>query len=126
MTHLRWPHLSIRNTVLLAIAVAVLLPTLLLWHAEQRLARATHEPLIVQGRQAMLTIAASALVEPLWSLDRAAIDTALARTLTSPGVDSLRLQEKNNPLALPIELARPGASPGQGVRLSAMISRSSR
>jgi diguanylate cyclase (GGDEF)-like protein len=123
MTRLRWPHLSIRNTVLLAIAVAVLLPTLLLWHAEQRLARDTHEPLIVQGRQAMLTIAASALVEPLWSLDRAAIDGTLARTLASPGVDSLRLQEKNNPLARPIELARQGATPGQGVRLAAMISR---
>ena len=123
MIRLRWPHLSIRNTVLLAIAVAVLLPTLLLWHAEQRLARATHEPLIAQGRQAMLTIAASALVEPLWSLDRAGIDGALANTLTSPGVDSLRLKEKNNPLARPIELARPGAAPGQGVRLAAKIAR---
>jgi hypothetical protein len=71
MIRLRWPHLSIRNTVLLAIAVAVLLPTLLLWHAEQRLARDTHEPLIVQGRQAMLTIAASALVEPLYSPEAA-------------------------------------------------------
>ncbi len=123
MTRPRWPHLSIRNTVLLAIAAAVLLPTLLLWQAEQRLARDTHAPLIAQGRQAMLTIAASALVEPLWSLDRAAIDTTLARTLTSPGVDSLRLQEKNNPLARPIEMARQGATPGQGVRLAAMISR---
>ena len=113
MSRLRWPHLSIRNTVLLAIATAVLLPTLLLWQAEQRLARDTHAPLIAQGRQAMLTIAASALVEPLWSLDRTAIDTALARTMTSPGVDSLRLQEKNNPLARPIELARPGAAPGR-------------
>jgi diguanylate cyclase (GGDEF)-like protein len=123
MTRLRWPHLSIRNTVLLAIAAAVLLPTLLLWHAEQRLARDTHAPLIAQGRQAMLTIAASGLVEPLWSLDRAAIDSALTNTLTSPGVDSLQLQEKNNPLAKPIALARPGAVPGEGVRLAATIQR---
>ncbi len=123
MIRLRWPHLSIRNTVLLAIAAAVLLPTLLLWHAEQRLARDTHAPLIAQGRQAMLTIAASGLVEPLWSLDRAAIDSALTNTLTSPGVDSLQLQEKNNPLAKPIALARPGAVPGEGVRLAATIQR---
>ncbi|MFY7976091.1 MAG: putative bifunctional diguanylate cyclase/phosphodiesterase [Rubrivivax sp.] len=120
---LRWPHLSIRSTVLLAIAVAVLLPTLMLWQVEQRLARDTQAPLIDQGRQSTLTIAASSMVEPLWSLDEPAIQSALRRLLDSPGVDSVRLTEKNNPLSKPVMLVRPGAQQGQGVVLSTRISR---
>ncbi|MFN0184486.1 MAG: putative bifunctional diguanylate cyclase/phosphodiesterase [Aquabacterium sp.] len=123
LPQLRWPHLSIRSTVLLAIAVAVLLPTLMLWHVEQRLSRETQIPLIDQGRQSTLTIAASSMVEPLWSLDELAIHGALRKLLASPGVDSVRLTEKNNPLSKPVALVRPGAVHGKGVLLSTRISR---
>ena len=121
-TDLRWPMLSIRSTVLLAIGLAVLAPTLALWHLEQRLTRTAHEPLIAQNRQAVLFMSAAALVEPLWTLDEKRTIEAVRRLLAEPSVNSLRLTE-GRPLAAPIVLAQPGATPGRGVLLKTPISR---
>ena len=118
---MRWPSLSIRSTVLLAIATAVLLPTLALWRVEQHLTRSIQEPLIAQGRQAMLVITAASLVKPLWILNDLALQSVLRKTLEDPSVHSVRLVERK-PLAEPTLLTRPGQKPQTGIRLVAPIS----
>ena len=117
---MRWHALSIRNTVLLAIAVAVLAPTVALWHLEQRLTRKAQEPLIAQNQQAVLVMTAMALVEPLWTLDDARLRATAQRALEEGSVQSLRLTERR-PLAVPTVLARPGIEPGLGVPLKTTI-----
>ena len=83
---MRWPSLSIRSTVLVAIAAAVLLPALVLWNVEQRLTREAQLPLIEQSRQAVLVMTASTLVEPLWTIDERGTRAALERALAEPSV----------------------------------------
>jgi len=119
---MRWPTLNIRNTVLLAIAAAVLLPTLALWHVEQTLTRDSYAPLIEQNRKAVLVMASAALVEPMWTLDDEAIAAAARRTLAEPSILSLRVREQR-PGTTPIMVTRPDARPGQGVLLKTRITR---
>jgi diguanylate cyclase (GGDEF)-like protein len=119
---MRWPSLSIRSTVVLGIGVAVLAPSVALWHVEQRLTRSAQEPLIAQNRQAVLVMTAAALVEPLWTLDEKAMRLTALRALDEASVNSLRLTE-NRPLTAPTVLTKPGQIAGQGVPLSIPISR---
>jgi len=119
---MRWPVLSIRTTVLLGIALAVVAPTVALWHLEEQLTRAAQEPLIAQNRQAVLVMTAAGMVEPLWSLDGKRTSLAAQRALDEPSVHSLRLTERR-PMAEPTVLARAGMVPGRGVSLTTPISR---
>ncbi len=119
---MRWPTMSIRSTVLLGIGVAVLAPTVALWHVEQRLTRLEHEPLIAQNRQAVLVMTAAALVEPLWTMDEKTTRTTTQRALAEPSVLGLRLSE-TRPLSVPTVLTKADHAPGQGVALKAPISR---
>ena len=119
---IRRPSLSIRSTVLLGIAIAVLAPTVALWNVEQRLTRSAQEPLIEQNRKAVLVMTATALVEPLWTLDAGATQRAALQALEEPSVLALRLIE-TKPLATPTVLTKPGATVGQGVVLKLPISR---
>ncbi len=117
---MRWPMLSIRNTVLLALAAAVLAPAVLLWHLEQRLTRTAQEPLIAQNRQAVLVMTANALVQPMWSLDEVRTRQVAKRALDEPAVLSLRLTE-NRPMAQPTVLARDQQTPLSGAALMVPI-----
>ena len=112
--------LSIRSTIALGIAAAVLAPTGLLWHLEQQLTRKAQAPLIEQNRQAVLLMNASALVTPLWSLDAEQTAVAAKKALQDTGVLSLRLVERR-PLAQPLQLTRAGAPAFQGVHMQAPI-----
>jgi diguanylate cyclase (GGDEF)-like protein len=117
---MRLPVLSIRNTVLLGIAIAVLAPTVALWHLEQRLTREAQEPLIAQNRRAVLVMTATALVEPLWTLDENRTLQTATGALDEASVNSLRLTE-NRPLSVPTVLSRPGVAQGAGVPLKTPI-----
>jgi diguanylate cyclase (GGDEF)-like protein len=119
---MRLPTLSIRSTVLLAIAAAVLVPTLLLWHVEHRLTRDAQLPLIEQHRKAVLVMAASGLIEPMWTLDERALNLAARKVLEQPSVLGLQLREQR-PGALPLSIVKPGAAAGQGVALKTPIAR---
>jgi diguanylate cyclase (GGDEF)-like protein len=112
--------LSIRVTVLTAIAAAVLAPTLILWPLDQQLTRQAQEPLIEQNRHAVLLMAANALVLPMWSLDEPAIQKAARQALAEPAVLSLRLTERR-PLIAPTVLARNEQAPFEGVSLKTAI-----
>ncbi len=114
-----WPRLSIQNTVVLAVLVSVLGPTALLWHGDQRLTRSVHEPLIAQSRQALLGAAASALVQPLWTIHREAIENTVHKVLDAPSVVGVRLLERR-PGSVPVVVSRPHA-PADAVVLSATI-----
>ncbi len=119
---MRWPTLSIRTTVLLAIAAAVLIPAAALWQLEQRLTREVQQPLIEQHRQALLVMAANALVEPLWTIDEQQVRSALKHTLDEPSVLALRLTEQRA-LATPLILHRPGVAPEAGFPMRTTITR---
>jgi diguanylate cyclase (GGDEF)-like protein len=119
---MRWPTLSIRSTVLLAIAAAVLIPAAALWHVEQRLIREVQEPLIRQHRQALLVMSANVLVEPLWTIDELQVRNALRRTLQEPSVLAVRLVE-SRPETAPVELRRPGVAPDAGHPMKTAVTR---
>ena len=112
--------LSIRGTVLAAIAAAVLAPALLLWHLEQQLTREAQQPLIEQNRKAVLLMTANALVQPMWSLDESAIQQAARLALNEPNVLSLRLVERR-PLTPPTVLVHAEEAPFEGVSLKSPI-----
>ncbi|MBL8349486.1 MAG: EAL domain-containing protein [Burkholderiaceae bacterium] len=105
---------------MIAIAAAVLAPTLILWHLEQRLTREAQQPLIEQNRQAVLLMTSNALVEPMWSLDDVQMRRVAQRALDNPSVLSLRLTERR-PLAEPTVLARAQQAPFSGVPLKTTI-----
>lgn len=44
----RWPTLSIRASVLIGIALAVIVPTAALWKMEERWTRRAQEPLVAK------------------------------------------------------------------------------
>ncbi|MEY2654341.1 MAG: hypothetical protein RLZZ524_1369, partial [Pseudomonadota bacterium] len=91
---MRWrPWLSIRMTLLLAVLLAVLAPLVIWISLQQRLFRQAFEPVVEESRQAQLTLAAAALVEPLWTLDANGIAAVLDRTIAQSSVRSLRLVE---------------------------------
>jgi diguanylate cyclase (GGDEF)-like protein len=119
---MRLPVLSIRSTVLLGIAMAVLAPTITLWHLDERLTRAAQEPLIAQNRQAVLVMTSASLVEPMWTLDEEKTRQIAQKVLEEASVLSLRLTE-GRPLSVPTVLARQGSELGQGVALKTTISR---
>ena len=119
---MRWPTLSIRTTVLLAIAAAVLIPAAALWQVEQRLIREVEEPLIQQHRRALLLMSANVLAEPLWTIDEQQVRSALRRTLQEPSVLAVRLVEQR-PQTVPIELRRPGVPDGAGQPMSVTVMR---
>jgi len=119
---MRLPVLSIRSTVLLGIAMAVLAPTITLWHLDERLTRAAQEPLIAQNRQAVLVMTSASLVESMWTLDEKKTRQTAQKVLDESSVLSLRLTE-GRPLSVPTVLAREGSELGQGVALKTTISR---
>jgi diguanylate cyclase (GGDEF)-like protein len=117
---MRWPILSIRNTVLMAIVAAVLAPAVVLWHLDHRLTRDAQLPLIERNRKVVLLMTAQALVQPMWSLDEAAIHRVAQRALDEPALLSLRLTERR-PLTSPTVLARAAEAPFEGVLLKMPI-----
>ncbi len=116
----RWPTLSIRASVIIGIALAVIVPTVALWKMEERWTRQAQEPLVAQNRQAVLGLMTADLVAPLWTMDESAMLYRLQRGLLEPSVNSLRLTE-NRPLSKPVELSKTGAVVGQGVLYKAEV-----
>lgn len=114
--------LSIRNAVLLAVVASVFLPMLALWSVEQDITRRANEPLLEQNRRALLASTATALVEPLWSIDDAATRRAAQAALDGSGVLALRLVE-NRPNVEPLVMALPGHRVGEGLMLRTELRR---
>jgi len=93
MRWLRFPDLSIRSTVLLAIVLGVVLPALVVLAIDNRVARQSHEPLVQRNRDAVLTLAADAVAEPVWTLSENALAHAVAGVMRDPMVCGVELRE---------------------------------
>lgn len=88
---MRWPTLSIRATVLLAIVAGMLLPaTVLLW-VEGELAQRQQQPVIELQRSALLTLGATAVAQPAWTLSESGLAEAVTGILANPGVCSVQI-----------------------------------
>jgi diguanylate cyclase (GGDEF)-like protein len=120
------PSLSIRNMVLAAIVIGVVLPAVALLLVEQHFARQTLEPVAQRNRATVLAQAAAALTEPAWSLNGPAIEQAADRILHEPsvcGIEVLDLQpmtEQAPTVPMTVSRSQCGAA-AQVVRLEAPV-----
>jgi diguanylate cyclase (GGDEF)-like protein len=83
--------LSIRNTVLLAIVLGVLVPALVLLAFDERTARRTHEPLVQHNRDAVMLLGAGMLTEPLETSDGVNMRDGVDRLLREDNVCSVEV-----------------------------------
>ncbi len=100
---LRWPSLSIRSTVLIAIIVGMVLPALVVLGADQMLSRRTNEPLVQRNRAAVLVLATAVVTEPAWTLSEQGLKAAAQRILQEPSVCAVEvrdLQPTQEPLTI--------------------------
>jgi len=90
---LRWPSLSIRSTVLVAIIVGMVLPALVLLGVDSHISRAAHEPLVQRNRAAVLVLATAVVTEPAWTLSEEGLKAAAQRILQEPSVCAVEVRD---------------------------------
>ncbi len=104
----RWRGgLPLRYTVMLAVLAAVTAPAALLLAIEQQLSEKSQQALLAQGESALMAIGSVSIAEPMWVVDRAALDAAAQRLLENPQVVAVRIEDglANAP---PVERIREG------------------
>ncbi|MBN8487898.1 MAG: EAL domain-containing protein [Burkholderiales bacterium] len=94
---MKWPIHSIRGTVLLGIVAGVLLPALLLLALDQWQSRDALRQQAARDRSALLTLAATRLTLPAWSLDVAALHAIQGELLGLPSVCVIEVAELQPP-----------------------------
>ena len=110
----RWPHLSIRATVLIAIVVGMVLPALVVLSVDSRLARLTHEPAVQRNRDAVLVLAAAVVTEPAWTLSEVGLREAVKLILQEPSVCAVELRDLQ-PTKTPLRIAEQRCARGMRV-----------
>jgi diguanylate cyclase (GGDEF)-like protein len=90
---LRWPSLSIRSTVLIAIIVGMVLPALVVLGVDNVLSRGAHEPLVQRNRAAVLVLATAVVTEPAWTLSEDGLKAAVQRILQEPSVCAVEVRD---------------------------------
>ena len=91
---MRRVNLSLRQLILLAVVVGIAAPALAVLLLSDRLTRAGIEPILVSQRAAVLSLASTSLVDPLWVLDDAATKRAVDQLLADASVCSVHLLEE--------------------------------
>jgi diguanylate cyclase (GGDEF)-like protein len=90
----RWrAGLPLRYTMMLVVAVGVSLPALLLLTLEQELAEKSQKALLAQSETALMNIGSVSIAEPMWVVDRIALDAAIVRLLESPQIVAVRIED---------------------------------
>jgi diguanylate cyclase (GGDEF)-like protein len=90
----RWrAGLPLRYTMMLVVVVGVSLPALLLLTLEQELAEKSQKALLAQSESALMKIGSVSIAEPMWVVDRVALDAAAVRLLESPQVVAVRIED---------------------------------
>ncbi|TAH13706.1 MAG: EAL domain-containing protein [Curvibacter sp.] len=90
----RWrAGLPLRYTMMLVVVVGVSLPALLLLTLEQELAEKSQKALLAQSETALMNIGSVSIAEPMWVVDRIALDAATVRLLESPQVVAVRIED---------------------------------
>ncbi|MBN8506289.1 MAG: EAL domain-containing protein [Burkholderiales bacterium] len=87
-------RLSLRLLILIAVVVGIAIPALLVLLLSDALVRRSVEPILEGQRAAVLSLASTSLVDPLWVLDSAATDRALKQLLDDASVCSISLAEE--------------------------------
>ncbi len=98
---LRWPALTLRSTVLLAIVVGVVLPAFVVLAIDGIYTRRAQEPVIERNRGAVMVLANAVITEPAWTLSEAGLAAAADRIVQEPSVwcvEVLELQPNVAPL----------------------------
>ncbi|WP_296510234.1 EAL domain-containing protein [Rhodoferax sp.] len=85
--------MPLRYTMMLVVVIGVLLPALLLLALEQKLAEKSQQALLTQSETALLKIGSVSIAEPMWVVDRVALDAAAARLLESPQIVAVRIED---------------------------------
>lgn len=88
----RWPHVSIRMTVLAAIAAGVVLPALGMLWADARTAHQQIDPMVEHRRQQAMVLVAAAVTEPWHRGQSGELATLQAATLRDPLVCGIELR----------------------------------
>jgi diguanylate cyclase (GGDEF)-like protein len=87
-------RLSLRLLILMAVVVGIAVPAVLVVWLSDALVRRSVEPLLENGRQAVLSLASTSLVDPLWVLDGAATQRAMDQLLGDASVCEVALSEE--------------------------------
>jgi len=85
--------LPLRYTMMLVVVLGVALPAMLLLTFEQQLAEKSQKALLAQSESALMKIGSVSIAEPMWVVDRVALDAAAARLLESPQVVAVRIED---------------------------------
>ncbi len=85
--------LPLRYTMMLVVVLGVALPAMLLLTLEQQLAEKSQKALLAQSESALMKIGSVSIAEPMWVVDRVALDAAAARLLESPQVVAVRIED---------------------------------
>lgn len=85
--------LPLRYTMMLVVVIGVTLPAILLLTLEQQLAEKSQKALLAQSETALMKIGSVSIAEPMWVVDRVALDAAAARLLESPQVVAVRIED---------------------------------
>jgi len=88
--------LPLRYTVAMVVVVSVTSPALLLLAVEQQLAQKSQRVLLAQAEASLMSMGGVSIVEPMWVVDRAALDAATERLLDNPQVMAVRVDEGLN------------------------------
>ena len=103
--------MSLRFVVGLVILAAVTAPAVTLLSVGQRLSEESQQILLDRGELALMALGSFSIAEPLWIVDRAALNAAVERMLENPQVVAVKVQDTiSNDFAL--EQVRPGYSMG--------------
>ena len=91
---LRWRGgIPLRDTVVLVMVIGVTTPALLLLTVEQQLAQKSQQALITQSELSLMSIGSVSIAEPMWVVDRNALNAAAGRLLENPQVVAVRIAE---------------------------------
>jgi len=85
--------LPLRYTMMVVVVIGVTLPALLLLTLEQQLAEKSQKALLTQSESALMKIGSVSIAEPMWVVDRVALDAAASRLLESPQVVAVRIED---------------------------------
>ena len=101
----RWrAGLPLRYTMMVVVVVGVTLPALLLLTLEQELAEKSQKALLAQSETALMKIGSVSIAEPMWVVDRVALDAAAVRLRlgrqTDATMDSLSFVALEDPGAV--------------------------
>ncbi len=90
----RWNRgLPLRYTLVAVVVASVIIPGAVLLTIEQQLSARSQDEMLIRSENAFMAIGRVSLAEPIWSVDRDAIQAAVQRLLDNPQVVAVRVED---------------------------------